>query len=206
MIEVRFEIDNDTYIRVTCNEVDQLNQIIMFSPGKIELWYQNKPLYLLHTNSYSCISSLWDATLRAQDSLEAVLKDELEPLSAWPSVGYILNESYHYVSLPQDDPNDKVTQYVMWSPGLLPSTLLYNRNGEIILQVIPIFRWFINKIPYKVFIRNYRPYLTRIISHETAQKWLDQVVKLRKIMLDNYERDKANMVEEVWSPKKSTSP
>ena len=115
----------------------------------------------------------------------------------------ILNEYYHHLSWPEDDPNNKVAQYVMWGPALLPSTLLYNRNGEIILQVVPIFRWFINQIPYKVFIRNYRPYLTRTISRETAQGWLDKVVQLRKIMLDNYDRDKANMVEEVWSSKKS---
>ena len=198
---VRFIIDGNTYIRLVCDDVDDEYQLIMCSPGKMELWYKNKPICLLHKNSDS--NSLWDVMLAAEDSLKAVLKRELEPLPGWPSVGYMLNEYYYHLRWPEGDPNNKIVLYAMWSPGLLPSTLLYNRNGEIILQIVPIFRWFVNQIPYKVFIRNYRSYFTCTISHETAQEWLNQVMKLKKIILDNYDRDKANMVEEIWSSKKS---
>ena len=193
------------FIKIICDDVNNVNQLILCSPGKIELWYKNKALYLLQTNGSSCISSLWDAILRMQDGLEAALKGELEVPADWPSVGYMLNKYFEDPIEYKAKQKHKPLYYLLLSLVQTPATLLYNKNGDIVLQIAPIFDSSINKIPYKVFIRNYRPYLTRTISHKTAQGWLEQVVKLRKIMLDNYERDKANMTEEPWSPKESTT-
>lgn len=186
MLDIRFIIDSKTYISMTCNE--PLNTITMGTPGEIQLWHNNRIIYTLQKDG--CCNALWCDLLAAHDSLTAALNGELEPLSTWPSVGYMLNEYYYHLRWPDDNPNNKVRKCAMWSPGLLPSTLLYNRNGEIVLQVVPIFRWFINKIPYEVFIRNYRSYFTCMISREMAQEWLTKITEIGQAMLDNYYGDK----------------
>lgn len=186
MVEIRFIIGDDAYISMTFDE--SLDRITMGTQGKICLWHNNKPIYNLQNRD--CSHTLWDALLRSHDTVDAVLKNTLNVPYRWPSVGYMLNEYFENPIRhnPKEDP--MATQYLMWSVIQGPATLLYNKDGEIILQIVPTFDSFINKISYKIFIRNYRSYFTRAIPREIAQEWLIKITEIGQTMLDNYYGDK----------------
>lgn len=186
MLDIRFAIDNNTYISMTCDE--SLDKITMGTQGEICLWHNSKLIYSLQKGNSS--HTLWDALLRSHETIEAALKNALNVPDGWPSIGYMLNEYFENPVRNSSKEDLLATQYLMWSIIQGPATLLYNKDGEIILQVVPIFDSFVNKVPYKVFIRNYRSYFTCAIPRSRVQQWLIKVTEIGQTMLDNYYGDK----------------
>lgn len=68
------------------------------------------------------------------------------------------------------------------------STWLYNdASGSIIIEVAPDYRWDIYKkrrqiIPYKSFIKNYKPILKQVLSYDIALRWLKHTIDLMESM------------------------
>lgn len=86
---------------------------------------------------------------------------------------------------------------LLWSPtgsgkGICTSWLYNDKNGDIILEVTPSYRWHFDDpqvgddyISYQEFMQNYKPLLFRKIHKEVAKEWLAQAKKL-------YDKIKAN--------------
>lgn len=60
-------------------------------------------------------------------------------------------------------------------------TFLYSKNDKIYLEVSPLYPWFYQEpepheeyIPFREYIKAYKPIALYEISRETAQKWLHQ--------------------------------
>lgn len=75
--------------------------------------------------------------------------------------------------------------------GILPyfSSWLYNdKNGNIVLEISPIYPWFDEKNPekqpgfvtYSEFIKNYKIAVRVIILKENFKKWVNQALELRR--------------------------
>ncbi len=87
------------------------------------------------------------------------------------------------------------THYLAPKPHL--STWLYNdKNGDIILEVTPMFDWSGHEVPeqeemdrYFAFLKNYEPVLRQVIPREVAQQWLEQTKKWYKIFYDNEQKE-----------------
>lgn len=84
-------------------------------------------------------------------------------------------------------------KYIFWStPVGGAESWLYEKNGEITLEITPTYRWpesnekKSGKYPtYRDFLKNYKPLVTTTISKETARRWLNKAEKILKIIEDN---------------------
>lgn len=180
-MEIHFKIDEETYMSMP----------LATQPPDLILG-MNAPIYLIHKKSrytlYNSWDDIWSAMLALSDGLKAALLDKLELPDTWSNPGYVFNQ-YLQRCLPQefmarDEYNSWIgMRYVIWSPAQAPSSLLYNHAGQIIFQVVPIYDSLLHKIPYKVFINNYHPYITRTIATSTAQEWLEKTSHVMDIML-----------------------
>ena len=146
--------------------------------------------------SNDCIS---DSIALLQSLLSKTIDNTLTiPEKSLGNLGYAWNEELHA----KDQPNFKPPKhyrlwagldYHLWStPGnadVTTDTWLYNdRNANIILEITPTYKWHFSAleqpanapgfIPYAEFMKNYQPYFLRIVPHETASHWLNQIDKL----------------------------
>lgn len=138
---------------------------------------------------------IWEAVRDLKMQLESVLAGTCEMRPDWKDrIGYLWNEySRSRSAAPELGIKDPGTswwegnKYALWNYGSEPVTLLYSKNGEIILEVVPRYSNKKRSIPYKVFIRNYTSYIVRIISRETAEMWLKTITQVADIMLAHQE-------------------
>lgn len=189
---IQFKIDQETYISIPLT--------IPLSDLRLGI---NAPIYLIHKNAiryklYNSFDDIWSALLALSDGLRAALLNKLELPDTWNNPGYLFNQ-YLQRHLSQkfmirDKYNSWIgMHYVIWAPAHAPSSILYNYAGQIIFQIVPVYDYLLHKIPYKVFINNYHPYITRTISHFTAQEWLQQADFIMSMMLEfqnNKQKDK----------------
>lgn len=74
------------------------------------------------------------------------------------------------------------------------ATFMYNNeNGDIVLEIAPIYRWGVKKriknfLPYKVFLRRYRPLNVVTIPTERAYVCLRQAIELINAIQSNSDR------------------
>lgn len=78
-------------------------------------------------------------------------------------------------------------RYLLWSPACTPATWLFSANEIIYLLITPYYNRHMpkQKIPYTVFIRNYRDYLVRKINQTDAHNLFIQTNEIAWHMLQN---------------------
>ncbi len=93
--------------------------------------------------------------------------DKNDSYPSWIGMKYLMCETYHLAPKPH---------LVTW---------LYNdKQGNIILEVAPMFSWSHQEVPeqeeldrYFEFLKNYKPVLKQIIPRESAQLWIELMKK-----------------------------
>lgn len=73
------------------------------------------------------------------------------------------------------------------------STWLYHDKQKILLEVTPLYKWsFIpddlddpDFITYDEFMKNYKPLIHRVIPHQIAVQWLDQLMQAYRSLFTN---------------------
>jgi len=116
-------------------------------------------------------------------SFEGALLGKLELTSDIKSdIGFLWNEhlnddhnQYSWVGLP----------YILFSTPCGPTTWLYTRKNIIYFEITPTYSWDAQfhkrsrkPLPYKIFMRNYRPYFKTIITSHVAQRLIDKTKSL----------------------------
>jgi hypothetical protein len=84
-------------------------------------------------------------------------------------------------------------RYYMWSSvGDLPDIWLYNRDGNICLEITPTYKWHTRDpkenemfIPHEEFARNYKPLVITEITQEAAHSLLIKVQELLETIKEN---------------------
>jgi hypothetical protein len=133
---------------------------------------------------------LWSVYLHKIASEETIIDKDLESL-----INKGLHEACRLVFLkkPNGEKDWIGELYLMWdSAHGRPKTWLYTRNGTIILEITPAYKWhFIEpeegeqSITFEEFLKNYKPCAIREISKETAQEWLSKIDELLTIIEAN---------------------
>jgi len=154
-------------------------QPILLNEGFSEIVLANIPIYYAMQKFSASLQQALDIELVFHKS---IIRD----------IGYLYNEYSFNKSLEDKSifveivANKKTFwvgyKYYIWSSCLKNSsfaTWMYNnRDGFIIFEVTPLYVVYdeeeSNYIAYEDWIKNYKPYLIRTLSRETAQQWLEK--------------------------------
>lgn len=174
----------------------------IFCCEEIELFFCNGKIKLQLSNDFAeeTISSLKILLTKAINN-NLWLDESIDK-----NLGYLWNDDLHKYS----DPNFKPSKnhpdwaglnYHMWSTNDIAlditDTWLYNdSDGNIILEITPRYKWLFgdldskpeddpNFITYNEFMKNYQPYISRIIPLKVAQQWLQQANELLDLSEEN---------------------
>jgi len=113
-------------------------------------------------------------------------------------IGFLWNEylqnkkEYNFVEVPLENPEYWIgSYYELWSTRGRYAWI-YNDDEGIFLEITPCYRWHYIEpeknekyIPYKEFIKKYKPIAIIKIDKDIAMRWLRQVKKLRNIIQKN---------------------
>jgi len=120
---------------------------------------------------------------------ELYLPTEIKP----GEVGKELNKSYN------ERPYAEVSSFLLWETVKHVSTLLYNFNDLIYLEIAPTYKWSYLElkknekyITFDEFLKTYKPYYVEIIPHDVAFVWQKQCEDIIK----KTEIDKAYSITE----------
>jgi hypothetical protein len=87
------------------------------------------------------------------------------------------------------------TAFYLWSKNNVASWMYNDKAGSIIFELTPLYPYIYcdprkdpHYIPYQEWIKSYKPYLIRELSHETARKWLSQAEYIVNQIQMNMER------------------
>lgn len=138
---------------------------------------------------------IWEAVRDLKMQLENVLAGKCEMRHKWADrIGYLWNQYSRLgptdYELTIEDPEASCwlgNKYALWSYGSEPVTLLYTRHGEIVFEIVPRYANKKRSIPYKVFIRNYKSYMVRVIPRHIAEMWLETITQIADVMLAHQE-------------------
>jgi len=155
--------------------------------GKIVFHALHHPPYLLFDGT----NDLWLAIGDLETFiLDAIAGNRNVDTLGTRDFGYYFNQDIR-MSYESKGPYVEWTdfQYHLWCSHGTPITWLYTHGEKIYFQVTPYYGQFNNynrySIPYKIFIRNYRPYVTRIISLQDAINLWEQISEIAILMLHN---------------------
>ena len=189
--EIVFTLDHDNRIVV------QLEH----SLNDIHCCYRAPIIFLSNDVSYRiCQRSIQDSLETFVEKLTKALNSQLKlHESITMDIGYLCNESG------QEKSSVTYTEdglWVGWDNKLWASgkpnldTWLYNnKNGEIILEITPSYKWHnpdldrgADYIPYEEWIKSYKPLLIRTIPTDVAKQWLEQADEIVKKIDENIAR------------------
>ena len=76
----------------------------------------------------------------------------------------------------------------MWGPRGI-STLIYNADNKIYLEIVPTYPWVYvgpkpgdNYVTFDEFMNTYKPYAVEIIPYTTALQWLNKSKEYLKLI------------------------
>jgi hypothetical protein len=165
-------------------------------------YYKGKKRYLLY-NFWWVLGEIpkFESFLRVANKNQLTLHESLSS-----DLGFLWNEylhdkkSHNFVEISKEHFGEVSTFWVGMRYHLLGSkrwtTWLYNKNGEIYLEITPCYQWHFGDRPkknekyvrYKDFIKKYKPLVIIKLDKKVAQKWLKIVSKLLVIARRNYEK------------------
>lgn len=178
-MEVRFVIDSDTHLSIPFQD-----HISEFDEAPVNLVHKGKIKYVVCGNYDSSVSSLlidtWCALIDFKRQLEDVLAEKLQCPQDWHDLGKIWNEH-----IQKEREYELIESFVLWRPSGLPSTLLYNQNGNIILEIVPLYHQPIHQVPYHEFLSNITMSTRYVIPRKTAEEWLQRTISLLETMEQN---------------------
>lgn len=186
-----FENNNASYLAffVPCKKSD----VYRYDTIEVAFYLRSKK-YIVYTNDY-----IVEALVTLNNLLKRAIADKLQlHESINKDIGFLWNEvlqdkgemfpAYqlggieHWVG----------EKYLLWSVPGKYSTWLYQRGSEIFLEITPVYPWHFSEpkptdqyYSYEEFIKNYKPLAVVEISKETAQRWLQQIEALLKIIEQN---------------------
>lgn len=159
---------------------------------------------IYHTNDHrklSILSRVFDIEIEISKliaHLKHVLNNELEiNLKILPNIGLEWNTWLYTLKKARDPWEGK--PYLCFS-GRDGETFIYTIDGTIYLEIVPTYPWLfgdkpkgMRKIPFKKFLKNYKPCIRTTITRETAEEWLAIAESLRNIIKQNQHMNKEVM-------------
>jgi len=161
------------------------------SQSTVLLTHDSKKIMLCRGHTQDILTSLVDLLTKALSNKlalhESIKKD----------IGYLYNESQQENEKAIDEKsavrNVWIGEQYCWSANRLGSVWFYNdTKGSIILEVCPSYPyiWMAQEedpayIPYKEWIKSYKPYLITFFPQDIAKEWLTQA----QLILNTIERN-----------------
>ena len=70
---------------------------------------------------------------------------------------------------------EQISNILIWGPSMPIYTFLYSKAGTIYLEISPAYsRKHSSRIPFEVYLRNYKPYVLKELPRDTVVKWNEQ--------------------------------
>lgn len=133
-----------------------------------------------------------EAIVALNNLLEKVIDNKLGMPDSLPEleIGKLSNDSYQDLDdgLVYEEGNWIGTKYNVWSSNYY-ETWLYNKNGEIYLQVTPVYKWHFSEAKskdnfssYSQFVKEYKIIYKTKIERDNAIQWLNKCKEIIKII------------------------
>ncbi|HSC24712.1 MAG TPA: hypothetical protein VLB80_00645 [Candidatus Babeliales bacterium] len=199
--EIVFLLNHKEKIRLTFQGL--LHEIDCCDDGLITFI---QDYYKIILNDGSIRDAIYILGILLQKSLNKKL---LLPESIKEDIGFVYNQ-YNYSLWLKDDfiitnpfldknvEENNVwigTIYHLWAFKECVTWLYNDKNGLIIFEITPLYPFFydtpkeLSSISYNEWIKNYKPYVIKVIPKEIAQQWLQQANALIKQIDANIVRD-----------------
>ncbi len=179
------------------NETDALTMILHIGLDKIDCCYEESILLIHNKKEIPLVhQAIHDSMYALNTTLKEALKKQLFlHKSISHDIGYLYNEYSNCIGIQDSIVKDTFAReilegtsmwvgmrYYLWASKDLVSWLYNDAEGNIIFEITPFYPYMYfdakkesHYIPYKSWIKNYKPYFIRKISKETAQQWLEKV-------------------------------
>lgn len=116
--------------------------------------------------------------------------------SSTKGLGYEFNEYQHEKLKGLKKSSWDGWNYLLWDTYGLSCTWLYSEKGLYYFAITPLYLNKLYRVPYKIFIKNYRPYIVRTVKTSDLERLLEQIFELTTIMHDNTNRWRALSAQE----------
>ncbi|AQY51490.1 hypothetical protein PWEIH_14961 [Listeria weihenstephanensis FSL R9-0317] len=183
---------NKLYLSV--NDQDRLELHIPSTEIDIHRYDEIKILLKALHDTFTLYSEdfIIEAIVALKNLLEKVLNNELEVPDSLSKleIGRLSNDSYQDIEddLIYEDANWIGTKFNVWSTNNL-ETWLYNKKGEIYIQVTPVYRWHFAKPKsndkfscYSQFVKEYKIIYKAKIERDNAIQWLNKCKEIINII------------------------
>lgn len=161
--------------KIVLKITEPINEIHLFTEGTIYLVEEEKQIVLSEDSireNMNVLNYILTRAIKGQYTLHESIKKD---------IGYLYNEELQekpglsYEKLERRDVWVGL-KYNVWFNDF--ATWIYNNNeGAILLEITPVYPGYFDELyetSYDEWIKYYKPYLTKEISIETAQDWLQK--------------------------------
>ena len=193
---IKFIIDNTKYL--TLKMMGPVEEIYLFDDITI-VYHDARKQYVLYTKDFVCEALRgFESVLKLAIKNQFVLHESIQK-----DIGYLWNEYLEEKEEQHNFVEKSLEGIIYWVGGkhhLFQSkfkeydTWLYNKDGEIYLEITPYYQWHFdepqkneNFIPYEEFIKNYKPLVILKIDKGQAEEWLKIVSNLVIIAEKNFQ-------------------
>lgn len=178
MTEIIFKLDTNSFISITIPDLPDKFNYYYEPPGNLHKFDEATTVFRKARRKKELHKDiLQEAIIPFHFLLKKALAKELPlPAGIKPGeVGKELNKSYNEL------PHAKVSSFLLWETNKHTSTLLYNFNDLIYLEIVPTYKWSYVEpsknecyFTFNEFLKSYKPYYVEVIPHYIALEWQNQ--------------------------------
>ena len=202
MTELIFKISENKFIKIVpdydldFNKVTMCDDLKVYFVNERQLRIGQQSAGLIFDDFIECLKKAIHHKLQLHESLIhnlGFMENEYSHEYSHKNPGFIM------ISSPSGESSYWVgSNYNIWrtfaDANPYVNTWMYNdHEGNIIFEVTKFYKWSmqeddlddLNFITYEEFMKDYKPLIHCIISHDVAIKWLEQAEKWYKIIYDN---------------------
>lgn len=184
MKTINFVLDKDKKITIQIPDL----------PNKVNYYYEpTEKIHKFDEGTVSFVDKDFNIELKKEILNEivcpfyALLKKALHNELQLPDITKIGHAGYALNSMLHNKQDDSIPLYWLWAGSEHRSTLLYNANNTIYLEIVPLYPWLYrdkkpsdNYISFDEFMKTYKPYVVETIPIDIAKQWLKQCEELLK--------------------------
>lgn len=175
MTEFNFFLDKESKINIVIPDLPQKHNYYYEPTDKLNRFDEVTVTYTGDNFSIVLSKDILNEILHVfNECLKKVIHGKLQLLSTAKTgtLGYTLN------NILNEKQDDDISFFWVWSSLNNIDTLFYNIGDEIYLEIVPAYPWTYQEptagdgyISFEEFMNNYKPYVVKNISVNTAIQW-----------------------------------
>jgi hypothetical protein len=186
MTQFDFVLDKEKRISITVPDVASKFNYYYEPTEKLHQFDEATVTFISKAKSKEIYEDMIDEILfRFYGTLNRVLYNKIvTPSMVKPgNMGYLLN------TLPDEEWDDELSIFWVWSSPKDIQTFIYKINDIIYLEIAPTYPWHYiepkpgdNYIPFEEFMKSYKPYAVEVIPQPIALEWMNKCEEIIKLI------------------------